>query len=65
MGNIGQAHLVTLDQGHTGFIFQNLFCTNIVLLHIKSKVMKRRIQGCKHFAPGACLVVNRGKKVGF
>ena len=31
------------------------FCTNIVMLHIKSKVMKSRIQWCKNFAPGACL----------
>ena len=25
-------------------------CTNIVMLHIKSKVMKSRIQWCKNFA---------------
>ena len=44
---------------------QNAFCTNIVMLHIKSKVMKSRIQWCKEFAPGACLEVTKGKKVGF
>ena len=44
---------------------QNPFCTNIVMLHIKSKVMKRRIQWCKNFAPRACLGVTRGEKVGF
>ena len=43
---------------------QNPFCTNIVMLHIKSKIMKR-IQLCKHFVPGACLGVTRDKKVGF
>ena len=36
-----------------------------VMLHIKSKVMKRRIQWYKNFAPGACLGVTRGQKVGF
>ena len=36
-----------------------------VMLHIKSKVMKNRIQWCKYFAPGACLEVTRGQKVGF
>ena len=46
-------------------ISQNPFCTNIVMLHIKSKVKKSRIQWCKHFAPGACLWVTRGQKVGF
>ena len=44
---------------------QNPFCTNIVMLHTKSKVMKSRIQWCKNFAPGACLGVTRGKKIGF
>ena len=44
---------------------QNPFCINIVMLHIKSKVMKSRIQWCKHFALGACLGVTRGQKVGF
>ena len=44
---------------------QNPFCSNIIMLHIKSKVMKSRIQWCKNFALGACLVVTRGKKVGF
>ena len=44
---------------------QNPFCTNIVMLHIKSKVMKSRIQWCKTYAPGACLGVTRGQKVGF
>ena len=39
--------------------------TNIVMLHIKSKVMKSRIQWCKHFAPGACLGVTRVQNVGF
>ena len=43
---------------------QNPFCPNIVMLHIKSKVMKRRIQWCKNFVPGACLGVTRGQKVG-
>ena len=43
---------------------QNPFCTNIVMLHIKSKVMKSRIQWCKNFAPGVCLGVTRGQKVG-
>ena len=37
----------------------------IVMLHIKSKVMKSRIQWCTNFTPGACLEVTRGKKVGF
>ena len=44
---------------------QNPFSTIIVMLHIKSKVMKTRIQWCKNFAPGACLGVTRGQKVGF
>ena len=44
---------------------QNAFYTNIVMFHIKSKVMKSRIQWCKEFAPGACLEVTIGKKVGF
>ena len=43
---------------------QNSFCTNIVRLYIKSKVMKSRIQWCIHFALGACLGVTRGQKVG-
>ena len=34
---------------------QNPFCSNITMLHIKSKVMKSRIQWCKMFATGACL----------
>ena len=38
---------------------------NIVMLHIKLKVMKSRIQWCKNFPPGACLGVIRGQKVGF
>ena len=42
---------------------QNPFCT--VMLHIKLKVMKRRIQWCKNIVPGACLWVTRGQKVGF
>ena len=33
-----------------------------VMLHIKSKVMKSRIQWCKNFAPGACLGVTRGQR---
>ena len=37
----------------------------IVMLHIKSKVMKSRIQWCRNFAPRACLVVTRGQKVRF
>ena len=36
-----------------------------VMLHIKSKVMKSRIQWCKMFALGACLGVTSGQKVGF
>ena len=47
---------------------QNPFCTNIIMLPIKSKVMKRRIQWCKTFAPGGgggCLGVTRDQKVGF
>ena len=36
-------------------IGQNPFCTNIVMLHTKSKAMKNRIQWCKNVAPGACL----------
>ena len=44
---------------------QNSFCTIIVMLHIKSKVMKSRIQLYKKFALGAYLGVTRGKKVGF
>ena len=28
---------------------QNPFCSNIIMLHIKSKVMKSRIQWCKNF----------------
>ena len=44
---------------------QNLFCTNKVILHITSKVMKSRIQWCKHYAPEACLGVTRGQKIGF
>ena len=43
---------------------QNLFCSNIIMLHIKSKVMKSRIQWCKTFAPGICLGVTKGQKVG-
>ena len=35
------------------------------MLHIKSKVMKSRIQCCKHFAPGACLGVTRDQNIGF
>ena len=31
-------------------------------IHIKSKVMKRRIQWCKKFAPATCLGVTRDKK---
>ena len=31
---------------------QNPFCTNIVMLRIKSKVIKSKIQWCKYFAPG-------------
>ena len=31
---------------------QNPFCINIVMLHIKLKEMKRRIQWCKIFALG-------------
>ena len=37
----------------------------IVMLHIKSKVKENRIQLSKYFAPGACLGVTRGRKVGF
>ena len=36
-----------------------------VMLHIKSKVMKSKIQWCKHFAPAACLGFTRGLKLGF
>ena len=50
---------------------QNPFYTNIVILHINSKVMKSRIQSCKNFAQGAIGGVGgggggvtRGKKVG-
>ena len=43
----------------------NSFCTNIVMLHIKSKVMKSRIQWCKTFTLRACLGVTGGQKVGF
>ena len=43
----------------------NSFCTNIVMLHIKSKVMKSRIQWCKTFTLGACIGVIGVKKVGF
>ena len=32
-------------------LVQNPFCTHIVMLHIKSKVMKSWIQRCKHFGP--------------
>ena len=55
------------EQGQGGMapLGQNQFCTNIVMLHIKSKVMKSRIQWCKNFAPGACLGVTRGQKVEF
>ena len=31
---------------------QSPFCRNIVMLHIKSKIMKSRIQWCKEFARG-------------
>ena len=41
------------------------FCTNIVILHIKSKVMKSRILWCKNFALEARLGITRGQKVGF
>ena len=41
------------------------FCTNIAMLHIKSKVMKSRIWWCENFVPGACLGVARDKKLGF
>ena len=58
---------------------QNSLCTNIVMLHIKSKVMKNSIQWCKNFARwhvgvvvvvvggggGGGGVVIRGQKVGF
>ena len=44
---------------------QTSFCTNIVMLHIKLKIMKNRLQWCKNFALGACLRVTRGQKVGF
>ena len=44
---------------------QNPFCSNIIMLQIKSKVMKSRIQWSKNFAPGACLGITRGQKVGF
>ena len=40
------------------------FCTKIVILHIKSKVMKSRILWCKNFASEACLGITRGQKVG-
>ena len=43
---------------------QNSFCNNIVMLHIKSKVMKSRIQWCKKFAPGVCLRVIRSRILG-
>ena len=43
---------------------QNPFCTNIVMLNIKSKVMKSRIQWCKTLTPGVCQGVTRGQKVG-
>ena len=35
------------------------------MLHIKSKVMKSRIQWCKNFALGTCIGVTRGQKVDF
>ena len=44
---------------------QNPFCANIVMLHIKSKEMKSKIQLCKNCGGGACLGVTRDKKVGF
>ena len=44
---------------------QNPFCTNIVMLHIKLKVMKSRIYWCKNFVLGACLGVTRDQKVEF
>ena len=53
-------------QGGVAPMSQNPFCTNI--LHIKSKVMKGRIQWCKNFVlggGGACLAVISGQKVGF
>ena len=50
-------------QGCVAPMGQNQFYTNTVMLHIKSKVMKSRIQWCKNFAPGACLGVTRGQKV--
>ena len=48
---------------------QNSFCTNVVMLHMKSKVMKSRIQWSKTFTlgvggGGACLGVTGGQKVG-
>ena len=39
-------------QEHVASKVQNPFCTNIVMLHIKSKAMKSRIQWCKNFAQG-------------
>ena len=53
------------SQGGVAQRVQNSFCTNIVMLHIKSKVMKSRIQWCKNVALEACLGVTRGQKVGF
>ena len=44
---------------------KNLFCTNIIMLHIKSKVMKSRIQWCKNFALGGMSGGHKGQKVGF
>ena len=40
------------DQGGVAPMGQNSFCTNIVMLHIKSKVLKSKIQWCNNFAPG-------------
>ena len=44
---------------------QNLFCTNIVMLHIKSKVIKSRIQWCKNFATGGMCGGHQRSKSGF
>ena len=44
---------------------QNSFYTNIIMLYIKSKVMKRRIQWCKNLPWGHDWGVTRGQKIGF
>ena len=57
---------MTPGDGAPGVWAKDSSCTNIVMLHIKSKVMKSRIQWCKKFARGGgMLEVTRGQKVRF